>query len=92
VAIGSEKPFERAPVAPRADAATPAGRVAPSNTERRHGAIREHPARSGVTTVRGLQLHHLEWGPADGPPVVLVHGLRAPPPTGGGPAGELGPP
>src|SRR5258707_1007269 len=33
--------------------------------------------RSVFTMIHGLRLHHLEWGPADGSPLVLVHGLRA---------------
>jgi esterase len=40
------------------------------------GRKQETP-RSGFTTVNGLQLHHLEWGPTDGPPLVLLHGHRA---------------
>jgi pimeloyl-ACP methyl ester carboxylesterase len=38
---------------------------------------RAETSRSVFTEVRGLRLHHLEWGPADGPPLPLVHGIRA---------------
>jgi esterase len=40
-------------------------------------ARRAGAPRSVFTTIQGLRLHHLEWGPPDGPPLVLVHGLRA---------------
>ena len=40
----------------------------------RHTAQR---ARSAFTTVGGVRIHHLAWGPPDGPPLVLLHGLRA---------------
>jgi esterase len=53
----------RQEAAPRARAATLAG-----------GA---RAPRSVFTTIQGLRLHHLEWGPPDAPPLVLVHGLRA---------------
>lgn len=32
---------------------------------------------SRFTPVRGLRLHHLEWGSPDAPPLVLMHGMRA---------------
>jgi pimeloyl-ACP methyl ester carboxylesterase len=32
---------------------------------------------SGYAVVDGLRLHYVEWGQADRPPVVLLHGLRA---------------
>lgn len=32
---------------------------------------------SGTIASDGLQLHYLDWGPPDAPPVVLLHGLRA---------------
>ncbi len=42
------------------------------------GLVGRAPApRSVYTTVHGLRLHHLEWGSPDGPPLVLLHGLRA---------------
>jgi len=42
------------------------------------GLVGRAPApRSVYTTIHGLRLHHLDWGPTDGPPLVLVHGLRA---------------
>jgi pimeloyl-ACP methyl ester carboxylesterase len=53
----------RQPAAPRARAAPLAGAA--------------RAPRSVFTTVHSLRLHHLEWGPADGSPLVLVHGLRA---------------
>src|SRR5262245_33942173 len=31
---------------------------------------------SRFLTVNGLQLHHLDWGNADAPALVCVHGLR----------------
>lgn len=33
--------------------------------------------RSTFLEINGLRLHHLEWGPPDGPPLVLLHGVRA---------------
>src|SRR6478672_10251105 len=39
--------------------------------------MRATPHRSGYTSVEGVRLHHLAWGPPDGPPLVLLHGLRA---------------
>jgi len=32
---------------------------------------------SGTIVNDGLELHYLEWGPPEAPPVVLLHGLRA---------------
>jgi esterase len=42
-------------------------------------AVRTSDARprSQHTLVNGMRLHHLEWGPPDSPPLVLLHGIRA---------------
>jgi pimeloyl-ACP methyl ester carboxylesterase len=42
-------------------------------------AVRLHDSthRSRYTDLPELRVHHLEWGPPDGAPLVLLHGLRA---------------
>lgn len=46
--------------------------------------------RPAFTEVNGLRLHHLEWGPADGPVLVALHGLRSYAQTFEGVAAALG--
>ncbi|MBX5493476.1 MAG: alpha/beta hydrolase [Chloroflexi bacterium] len=41
------------------------------------GARAQTRPSSHYTTIERLRLHHLRWGPASGPVVVLLHGLRA---------------
>ncbi|HLH23552.1 MAG TPA: alpha/beta hydrolase [Chloroflexota bacterium] len=38
---------------------------------------RDVTLRRGHTLLKGLRLHHLEWGGPDWPPLVLLHGIRA---------------
>jgi non-heme chloroperoxidase len=40
------------------------------NDQRRTGRMKAHVVRGGG----GLRLHVREWGPADGPPILLIHG------------------
>ncbi len=56
------------------------------------GRSRHAPHRQKHTPLRGLRLHHLEWGPAEGPPLVLLHGMRAHAYVWSRPAPYLAPP
>ncbi len=54
-------------------------------------SIQEPPVtREATTEINGLRLHHVEWGPADAPVLVALHGLRSYAQTFAGVAGALG--